>query len=136
VTDKITFNRDNKFDIQLGEALVNERRLADVFEHMAIAKITAPKIELKSETWQWEQTGNICIEYRQCGQASGIGAVEADYWVHELRRDGETLVYLMFPIERLKELAREAYRQGRYRHGAGDGGRFCVVLIPLSEILR
>jgi hypothetical protein len=56
-------------------------------------------------------------------------------WVHELRRDDKTLVYLMFPIERLKDLAREAYKQGRHRKG-GDGLRFGNILIRLSDILK
>lgn len=129
--DKIVFNRDGKFDLQLGQALINERRLAEIF---SVGKIE--KIELKTETWQWEQTGNICIEYRQNGQPSGIAITEADYWVHELRRNDDTLVYLMFPVPRLKELARKAYAAGRYHEGGGDGGRFCNVLIPLKDILR
>ena len=128
---EITFNRSGKFDLQLSQALIDERRLADIFQYGRIEKI-----EPKSESWQWERTGNICIEYRQGGAPSGIALTEADYWVHALKRDGETLVYLMFPIERLKELAREAYRQGRYHEGGGDSGRFCNILIPLSEILK
>jgi len=128
--EKITFNRDSKFDLQLSEALIQERRLANIF-----ATASIEKIELKSETWQWEQTRNICIEYRQNGRPSGIAITEADYWVHELRRDGRTLCYLMFPIERLKELARQAYKEGRFHEGGGDGGRFCHVLIPLSWVL-
>lgn len=128
---KVIFNRNGKFDLQLDQALINERRLAEIF---CAAKIE--KIELKSETWQWERTGNICIEYRQNGQPSGIAITEADYWVHELKRDGKTLCYLMFPVERLKELARKAYAEGRYREGGGDGGRFCNVLIRLLEILK
>jgi hypothetical protein len=127
----VSINRDRKFDLQLSAALIHERRLADIFAGARIEKI-----ELKSETWQWEQTGNICIEYRQDGNPSGIAVTEADYWVHELRRDDKTLVYLMFPIERLKELARKAYAEGRYHEGGGDGGRFCNVLIPLSWVLR
>jgi hypothetical protein len=127
----VAFNRDNKFDLQLGQALIDEQRLADIFEHARIEKI-----ELKSESFQWEQTGNICIEFEQGGGPSGIAVTEADMWVHELKRDGETLVYLMFPIERLKALAREAFKAGRYRTGAGDGGRFSVVIIPLKDILR
>jgi hypothetical protein len=99
----------------------HERALADI--------IKGEKIELKSETWQWEQTGNICIEYA----CAGIATTEADIWVHELRRDGSTLVYLWF---RLKELARDYYRRGCYRTGVGDDGRFSVVLIPLKGILR
>jgi hypothetical protein len=131
MADKISFNGGNKFDLQLSSALINERRLAEIF---TVAKIE--KIELKSETWQWEQTGNICIEYRQNGAPSGIAVTEADYWVHELRRDDQTLCYLMFPIERLKELARKAYAEGHKHEGGGDGGRFCNILIPLSWVLK
>jgi hypothetical protein len=127
----VIFNRDRKFDLQLDQALTNERKLAEIF---AAARIE--KIELKSETWQWEQTGNICIEYQCDGKPSGISTTEADYWVHELRRDGETLVYLMFPIERLKGLARQHYRQGHLHKGGGDDGRFDNILIPLKDILR
>src|ERR1035437_229291 len=102
----VKFNRDNKFDLQLNAALIRERELGEIFAGSKIEKI-----ELKSETWQWERTGNICIEFSQNGQPSGIAVTDADMWVHELRRDGKTLVYLMFPIARLKELAREARKQ-------------------------
>ena len=128
---KVTFNRDRKFDLQLNQALIDERRLADIFGHANIRKI-----ELKSESHQWEKTGNICIEFRQDGRPSGIAATEADLWVHELKRDGETLCYLMFPAERLKKLAREAYKKGQYRSNAGDGGRFDVVLLRLRDLLK
>ena len=39
----------------------------------------------------------------------------------------------MFPIDRLKMLAREAIKSGRCRSGGGDGGRFDVALIRLSD---
>jgi len=126
----IKFNRDKKFDIQLEASLAHERAFGKLMEAGKIVKI-----ELKSETWQWEQTGNICIEYRQNGQPSGIATTEADIWVHELRRDDGTIVYLLFPIDRLKSLARAAYRAGRHRKG-GDGGRFEVLLLKLSDILK
>jgi hypothetical protein len=128
---RVAFNRDGKFDLQLSKALIDEKRLADIFEVGVIEKI-----ELKTETFQWERTGNICIEYRGHDQPTGIARTKADYWVHELRRDGETLCYLMFPIERLKELARRAYRKGQYHEGGGDGRRFCNILIPLRDILK
>lgn len=127
----ITYNDTNKFDMQLNQSLIDQRRLGDIFEYGDISKI-----ELKSESWQWERTGNICIEYRQGGEKSGIAVTEAGYWVHELKRNGRTLCYLMFPLDRLKELAAEAYRAGRYHEGGGDGGRFCNVLIPLSWVLK
>jgi hypothetical protein len=124
-------NRDRKFDLQLEQALIDERRLADIFTASSIEKI-----ELKSESWQWEQTGNICIEYRCGGRPSGISTTEADIWVHELKRDGATLCYLMFPIERLKALCRDAIRRGDCRSGGGDHGRFDVVLLRLRDILQ
>jgi hypothetical protein len=126
--DPVSFNRDNKFDLQLSQARLREHALADILCH--------GRIELKSETWQWEQTGNICIEYLQNGKPSGIATTTADVWVHELRREDSTLVYLMFPVERLKALARSAIEAGQWRNGAGDGGRFTVALIRLKDILR
>jgi hypothetical protein len=129
--EKIRFNRDRKFDLQLADALINERRLADIFAHAKIEKI-----ELKSETWQWEQTGNIAIEIACDGKPSGIATTEADMWVHELLRDDKTLLYLMFPIDRLKELVREAYRAGQVRRNVGDDARFDVVLLKLRDLLK
>lgn len=125
--DKITFNRDKKFDIQLGRALNAENQLAEI--------LAEKKIELKTETWQWEQTGNIAIEYACDGKPSGLAVTEADFWVHELRRGNDTLVYLMFPIARLKELAAVAYRAGRRRRG-GDDARFDMVILSLAKIFK
>jgi len=130
-SEKVAFNRDKKFDIQLSAALVNERHLAEIFSTARIEKI-----ELKSETWLWDKTGNICIEYACDGKPSGISTTEADFWVHELRRGDETVVYLMFPVERLKALAREAFKRGHYKEHGGDGGRFSNILISLKELLE
>lgn len=127
----VSYNRDGKFDLQLSQALIDERRLGEIFAGARIERV-----ELKSETWQWEQTGNICIEYRQDGRPSGISTTQADLWVHELKRDGRTLLYLMIPVERLKEICRAAIKRGDCRHSAGDGGRFDVVLLSLSDLLK
>jgi hypothetical protein len=117
----------SKFDIQLSQALINERRLANIFEN--------GKIEVKSESYLWERTRNICIEYEQNGKPSGIAITEAEHWIHELLLlDGSVHVRLMLPVPRLKELCRRAYAEGRYRKNAGDGARFSVYLIPLSWV--
>ena len=117
----------SKFDIQLSQALINERRLANVFEN--------GKIEVKSESYLWERTRNSCIEYEQNGKPSGIAITEAEHWIHELLlQDGSVHVRLMLPVPRLKELCRRAYAEGRYRKNAGDGGRFSVYLIPLTWV--
>lgn len=137
MSEGVTYGSDSKFDIQLSKALIDERRLGEIFAAGSIEKV-----ELKSETYQWEQTGNICVEFRRNGHLSGISTTEADYWVHELKREATepgksfTLVYLMFPIARLKELARAAIKAGRVRHGVGDGGLSDVALIRLKDILQ
>jgi len=43
--EKVKFNRDQKYDLQLSQALIRERKLADIFGSAAIEKI-----ELKSES--------------------------------------------------------------------------------------
>jgi hypothetical protein len=128
---KLTFNPDNKFDLQLDQSVVAERRLAAIF-----AATKLEKIELKTETWQWEQTGNMCIEYRQNGQPSGIAVTLADLLGARIAPRPQNSCYLMFPTDRLKEFARQAYAEGRYREAGGDGGRFSNVLVPLSWVLR
>lgn len=124
----VTFNNDKKFDLQLSQGLIAEKRLAEIFTSGKIEKI-----ELKTESFQWERTGNICVEFRWNGKPSGIWSTEADYWVHELRRDDETLCYLMFPCERLKELCRN---HGRIARNGGDGNKSDNVLISLADILK
>lgn len=128
---RVSFNHDNKFDLQLNQSWFNERGLAKMFVHG-----TVELVELKSESHLWERTGNICIEYKQNGQPSGIAVTMADTWVHELKRDGKTLLYLVVPMERLKELCRRAYERKDYRENVGDGKRFCVVLLKLRDLLQ
>ena len=124
-------NKDRKYDMQLSQALIDEWRLAEIFSTSKIEKI-----ELKSESHQWEKTGNICIEFRCDGQPSGIATTKADFWVHELKRDGATICYFMFPVDRLKEICRDAYRAGKYRTQGGDGGRFDNILLRLADLLK
>lgn len=130
--DKITFNPDKKFDMQLSKALLDERGLAWMFEN---ATFDGVRIEAKDETWQWQQSGNICVEYENRGSPSGIAGTEADYWVHSLHADnGQVLVRLLFPVEVLRSLGRKAHKEGRHRVG-GDGGFSKMVLIPVRDII-
>lgn len=131
MSEPVTYNRDAKFDMQLSASLVAERRLGEIF---AAAKLE--KIELKTETWQWRRTGNIAVEYAQRGKPSGIAATEADYWVHELRDDdGTTVGYFVIPVERLRKLARDAFRNGHHRKG-GDSNEYDMVLLPVRDLLE
>ena len=129
--DRITFDGGKKFDIQLARGLIEERKLAEIFAARRIETI-----EVKSESWLWERTGNIAIEFASNGRPSGINATEADYWVHNLMRDGATLAYIMFPVDRLRDLVAQARLEGRACHESGDGGRQSLALIRLADILR
>lgn len=124
----IKYNNDKKFDIQLSQSLIHERELGEIFQN--------GKIELKTENWQWERTQNICIEFEMDQKPSGIATTEAEVWIHQLKRGDETLVWLMFPVERLKRLFELAKKQNRVCYKAGDGGRFSVALIPLRELYK
>jgi hypothetical protein len=119
------FNNDNKWDIQLQQGQIAECELAGLL---------CQKIELKSESYLWRRTGNICIEFLQNGRPSGIAVTEAKLWVHQLLNDDrtETVAYLMFPIERLKELCRSA----RVHENGGDGGRFSNYLVKIADIFK
>lgn len=130
-------NHDHKFDIQLGQSLPHTQKIAEL--------LSGAKLELKTETYQWEQTGRICIEYARDGKPTGVASTDCDLWIHELRGKDGTLVYLMFPIERLKAKAREIYARGPlrdhpelggYSERGGDGGRTSNVLIPLEEVFK
>lgn len=122
----VTPERTSKFDLQLGQAHDDEDRFAKILDRA--------KIELKSETHLWERTGNICVEMYWNGRPSGILVTEADFWVHELKREGETVVYLMFPVERLRALAFASLKAGLICDNAGDGGKSTVALVPLTWI--
>lgn len=125
-----TYNNDHKYDIQLSQSEIDEHRLGEIFTARRIEKV-----ELKTERHQWEETRRICIEYKRAGKPSGISTTEADYWVHELARGDETLLYLMFPIDRLKELVKLAHKRGSWRKGAGDGALQHVVLLRIKDLL-
>jgi hypothetical protein len=119
------FNRDNKWDIQLQQGEIAERELANLL---------CQKIELKSESYLWRRTGNICIEFSQDGGPSGIAVTQAKLWVHLLLNDDrtETVAYLMFPVERLKQLCRSA----RVYENGGDGGRYSFYLVKIADIFK
>ena len=121
----VAFNRDNKFDIQLGQAERDENALARI--------MSGAKIELKTESFLWDRTGNIFIEFESRGKPSGIAVTKADFWVHQLVKEDQTVIYLMFPIARLKALCAAC---GKVKHGAGDDGTQSGYLIAIKDVAR
>ena len=123
----MTLNNDNKFDIDLQYGQVREQELADILKY--------EKIEVKTERDKWMETGNICIEFQSRGKASGIAVTQAEWWVHVLADGDETVCMLLFPTDKLKEIARKAVVDGKVVYG-GDDNLSKMVLIPLKEIFN
>jgi hypothetical protein len=124
-------NDDGKFDIQLNQSKIEERRLAEIFVGADIELV-----EVKAESFLWERSGNLCIEFEWNGEPSGIAKTNAGIWAQTLIRaeDGEVMGWVLFKVDRLKEVCRQAYREGRFRRGVGDKGKSSVVLIRLRDL--
>jgi hypothetical protein len=116
-----------KFDIQLGSARDDEDRLALSLQNKTI--------ELKTERFQWEQTGNIFIEYESRGEPSGLAVTTADFWCHELARGDDTLCYLVIPTDRLKKICRGKLKTAAHKNGAGDAQAQRGIVLKLSDLL-
>lgn len=122
------FNKDKKFDLDLEKGERSEGCLAELL------LAGGGKIEIKSERWQWQQTGNIAIEYQHNCLPSGIAATQADYWAHMLYNGSEDLLMIMItPVPVLKKLCRQ-YLGTRFDVQGGDGGRSRMILLPLNKI--
>lgn len=120
------FNKDSNFDIQL--------RLGEQAEQLLHDRFQNAKFELKTEVSQWERTGNLCIEYEYRGRPSGIAATQADFWIHELTKQGKTVLYLLMPTWKLKAICRKAWLEGLYIEGIGDNGYSKAILLPINRI--
>ena len=120
-------NNNNKFDIDLKYGQIREEKLADILQN--------EKVEVKTERDKWKQTGNICIEFSCRGKPSGIAVTQAKWWVHVLANGDDTSCMLMFPTEKLKEIARKYYANGKIVNG-GDDNLSKMVLLPLKEIFK
>ena len=120
-------NNNNKFDIDLQYGQVREEELSDILQN--------EKIEVKTERDKWKETGNICIEFRCRDKESGIAVTKAKWWVHVLADGDDTYCMLMFPTDKLKEIARKAVVDGKVVYG-GDDNLSKMVLIPLKEIFN
>jgi hypothetical protein len=118
-----------KFDIQLGSGLADEDDLVRVFQEKTF--------EVKTERHQWEETGNIFIEYWNSRKGpSGLSVTTADYWCHTLARDDEALIHLIMPVDRLKAVCRPLFGTRRDKKIAGDGGFSKGIVLRIADIVQ
>mgnify|MGYP003337709648 FL=1 len=91
-------NNDRRFDIDLQYGQIHERQVADMLQNS--------RIEVKTERGLWAKTGNIVVEFESRNKPSGIQTTEAEYWFHNLEKDGQILCTLVFPTEVLRNYIR------------------------------
>lgn len=119
------YNQDNKFDIDLAKA--------EVREHTLGALLAGSTVELKTDYLALE-TGNVAVEFRCRGKASGISVSIADYHVFELHDGDRTLSYIVVATDELKHIARKFYELGRTAKG-GDDRLSEMVLVPVEALV-
>lgn len=117
---------DNSYG-QEGELLVR-----DIIEGMKHGRV-----EVKRD-WVFHKTGNLYVEYecyrRDGWQKSGIAITEAETWVFVL---GDSGVAICIGTDRLKALARQRWRDERFRREEKDGSHPTRgVLIPVTLIVN
>lgn len=95
----MTFNKDNKFDIDLSYGQIYEKEIAEMLQNKTI--------EVKSERDIWKTTNNIAIEFESRGKPSGIAVTQADYWFHNLISNGKLVASLVFPTKTLKNYVKK-----------------------------
>lgn len=118
-------NKDKRFDLDLKFGVVYEKQLLNMFENS--------KIEVKTERDLWVKTKNIVIEFESRGKPSGIVTTEADYWFHNLVKDGIIKCSLCFPIDQLRAYIEKA--NPRVVRG-GDNMTSKLYLINLQDLFN
>ena len=123
-------NKDNRFDLDLKFGQDYEQKLEDLLKNKG-------KIEVKTERDIWKTTGNIAIEIRCRGKASGISGAKADWWFHILSYEGDIKGMICFPVDKLKRICKDMVKKkvAKVTMG-GDDGVTQIILVPINKILE
>jgi len=88
-------------------------------------------VEIKSDQ-KCRRTGNLFVEYEQKGRPSGVSTTTASFWAFEFDDD----CWVVVPTERLRLVARQAYRDESRRVLGGDFNRYRGVLVRIADLVR
>jgi hypothetical protein len=111
---------DFRWDLEVGQ--IAERWLGEILD--------GNTIEVKRD-FKALETGNVYVEYHCWGKPSGIAISQATHWAFVL--DDETVILL--PTEKLKIIAREAFRQ-RGAFKGGDSNASLGVLVRVERLVN
>ena len=109
-----------KYDLKVGEDA--ERWVVDLLG-------PGVTVEVKTDT-RATCTGQVFVEYKSRGKASGIATTAAAFWVFKLSN-----VVIIVPTETLREVVKRVYNFRGPTRG-GDNNTSVGVLVPVFEILK
>lgn len=123
-------NRTKAFDFCLKEGVKYENLIAELLQ--------GKKVEVKTEFDIWKTSGNIAIELKYRGQASGISSTEAEYWAHILVLNGEIKGFYIYPVSLMRRFIRENHKNKDMMEikNGGDNNWSSLCLIKLSELYK
>jgi hypothetical protein len=114
------YNNDFKYDLQLGQ--LAEKKIGDL--------LSKKKLEVKRD-FKAMDTGNVYVEYRSRGKASGLTTTLADYYVFVISFD--RIIFIATP--KLKQLCRK-YVGTNFDIKGGDSNTSQGILLSLDELIN
>lgn len=132
ISDRVPIGYEPRFDVD-----VERGKQGEMFVHGIIdaLKNGGHRIEVKTDE-RSRETGNVYVEYecRKRGEyvKSGIATSEAQVWVFVLDQGN---VALAISTERLRELARSAFRKGRIAEERDGSHPTRGALIRLPDLI-
>lgn len=129
--DRVPDGYEPEFDIDLKRGQQGEMFVRDIIDALSEG---GHRIEVKRDD-RSQGTGNIYVEY-ECKRRgrfvpSGLSSTQAQLWVFVLEVHH---MAVCISVERLKELGRDAYRQGRIAEEKDGSHPTKGVLIPLTTL--
>lgn len=113
-------NSDFKFDLFLGQ--ITEGEIAEIFINK--------KVEVKDETAQSKNTGNVFIEFESRGKPSGIVKSQSDFYCFKITEGS----YIFVETEKLKKVFKDNYNKKGFVKG-GDSNTSKGVLVPIIDLI-
>ena len=118
------------FDVDLKFGKMGEDFVADVFEGNS-------KVEVKTERDIWRTTGNIAIEIRCSGKASGLSTTESTIWIHLLAYNGVIEGGFIFKVDQLKDKIKRLHKEKKIKMVmGGDNNLSQMVLLPIKDLFN
>ena len=118
------------WDLDLKFGKMGEDFVADVFEGNS-------KVEVKTERDIWRTTGNIAIEIRCSGKASGLSTTESTIWIHLLAYNGVIEGGFIFKVDQLKDKIKRLHKEKKIKMVmGGDNNLSQMVLLPIKDLFN